>query len=259
MERILDFLNRLDVSETEAKLYLSLLETGPISVRELAQRIGLKRTTAYLYIDNLMAKGLITKDVVSSRTQISPIQPTEGLTELVKKTTDAAKEAETKLHEIVDEIRNSLHMSKETDQFEVKSYKGINGLKTVYEEALKANEFRSYVKIVEDDLFADNIGMFDKAFKNNPNLHVKELLYKTSNAGKEAELLHARHSRYTYKYMPEDMKLTSEDILIFDGKVALIHGKDRQSVNSVILNSTEYYKNSVEFFDFIWKMLPETK
>jgi len=70
MEKILEYLEQLDLSEIEAKLYLTLLETGPTSVRDIAAAIGIKRTTAYLYVDQLAEKGLITKMVHSSRPQI---------------------------------------------------------------------------------------------------------------------------------------------------------------------------------------------
>ena len=46
MEKIVDYLKQLDLSDVEAKLYLTLLQTGPSSVRDLAQTIDIKRTTA---------------------------------------------------------------------------------------------------------------------------------------------------------------------------------------------------------------------
>ncbi|HEX8965543.1 MAG TPA: helix-turn-helix domain-containing protein, partial [Patescibacteria group bacterium] len=59
MNQVLLYLEQLDLSESEAKLYMSLLQTGPISVRDLAIKVGIKRTTAYLYIDLLVEKGLV--------------------------------------------------------------------------------------------------------------------------------------------------------------------------------------------------------
>src|SRR5476649_677872 len=149
MEGIVDFLAKLGLSDTEAKLYLTLLESGPASVRDVAQRIGLKRTTAYLYIENLMKKGLITKNVIDSRSLISPIQPTESLTALIKENEVQAKAMEAQLPNIVSEIKESIQMMKGNDQFKIKNYKGANGVKTVYEEGLQANEFRSYVKMID--------------------------------------------------------------------------------------------------------------
>ncbi|HSW97208.1 MAG TPA: helix-turn-helix domain-containing protein [Candidatus Saccharimonadales bacterium] len=260
MEKILDFLKELNLSDIEAKIYLTLLEYGPASVRDIAQNIGLKRTTAYLYIENLMKKGLASKNVLNSRSLIFPIQPNEGLTALVTETEANTKNIEGKLSEVIETIHSFFPSFKEVEQFEIKHYQNISGIKKIYEEAFQANELRTYIKLEEHDpVFPDNVIMFDKAFKNNPNLHVQEILYKSSIASSEAQQIVSAHPQYSYKFMPEGMKLTSEDILIFDGRVAIIHYKNRENSNCIVLQSDDYYRNSVEFFDFIWKMLPEEK
>ena len=46
------------LSETEAKIYLAALELGQTSVSRIARKSGIKRTTIYLSLENLMEKGL---------------------------------------------------------------------------------------------------------------------------------------------------------------------------------------------------------
>lgn len=256
MEKILDFLKELNLTEVEAKLYLTLLEAGPSSVRDIAQKIGLKRTTAYLYIENLMKKGLITKNVINSRSQISPIQPTDGLKALVKETVENTNDIEKKLPETIENIHSSFPGFKEVEKFEIKQYNHISGVKQIYEEAFKAEDVRSYVKIVEGEgIFNNNVEVFNEAFKKNPKLVIKEILYDTPLSKEQAPSLLAKTNRYAYKFMPKDMKLTSEDMLIYDGKVAIINY--RENIHSVVLQSKDLYNNFKELFDFIWKMIPD--
>ena len=54
--------------------------------------------------------------------------------------------------------------------------------------------------------------------------------------------------------MPKNLKLSSEDILIYDGKVAIINYTGK--ITSMVLHSRDYYSNSAELFDFIWEILP---
>ena len=61
MDKIIDYLKQLELSDTEAKLYLALLKSGPTGVKELAEKVDVKRTTAYFYIDQLIEKNLIIK------------------------------------------------------------------------------------------------------------------------------------------------------------------------------------------------------
>lgn len=48
------------LAENEAAIYLAALELGETTVSRLARKAGIKRTTAYLVIDSLKEKGLIS-------------------------------------------------------------------------------------------------------------------------------------------------------------------------------------------------------
>lgn len=52
------------------------------------------------------------------------------------------------------------------------------------------------------------------------------------------------------------MKLTSNDILIYDGKVSIINIKDKNNIEGVVLCNQDYYNNSKQLFDLLWRMLP---
>ena len=74
-DKIIEYLKQLDLSEIEAELYLILLNKGPVSVRDLAEMSGIKRTTAYIYIDQLVDKGLVMKMVRESKRLVAANQP----------------------------------------------------------------------------------------------------------------------------------------------------------------------------------------
>jgi len=48
------------LNETEAKIYLATLELGQTSVSRIARKSGIKRTTVYLSLENLISKGLMS-------------------------------------------------------------------------------------------------------------------------------------------------------------------------------------------------------
>src|SRR6266581_674039 len=119
MKKILDYLEQLDLSEIEAKLYLALLESGSISVRELAELIGIKRTTVYAHIDLLIEKGLVTKVVKGSHKQVAANPANESLQYLAEKKLDSAKKAHGKLPDILKTINTELPEFKHTDDAEI--------------------------------------------------------------------------------------------------------------------------------------------
>jgi sugar-specific transcriptional regulator TrmB len=252
MDKIIEYLKQLDLSDVEAKLYFTLLQTGPTSVRDLAQTIEIKRTTAYFYIDQLVEKGLIIKLVKNTKKLVAANDP-ESLTVLIEKKFKTAKSVQKSLPTILKALNTIIPQGTLADA-EIKFYKGKIAVKKIYEESVTGNELRSYVKVETlDGLFSNNVGLFNQAFKKNPQLSVKEIIYDSPLATKDAQQIFLDNKRYAYKLMPKKLKLTSGDTLIFDKKVAIINFG--QQITGVIINNKDYYNNSKELFDFIWETI----
>lgn len=258
MDKIISFLKHLELTDGEAKLYITLLKSEPITIRELASKTGIKRTTAYLYIDQLVEKGLIIKLVKGTRKLISATEPKDNLHVLIEKKIQTAKTIKENFPEILETINVSLPQTNHIENAEIKYLKGINAVRKIYEEAFNGKEIRAYVKVEDNPkLSSDNIKLFTEALKKNKKLKMWEIIYKSPAAREQSINSLAKSYNYFYKFMPPDLKwsITSEDILIYDGKVAIINYKDK--VSSIILSSPDFYNNSKELFDFIWKILPE--
>ena len=250
----IDFLRKLGLGELEAKLYISLLEMGkPISVRHLSERVGLKRTTTYLYIDSLLKKGLIVKAERDTKKEVVAINPKENLKALVDKQLQSIKTIKEQLPIILGQF--DFHSHGDIEDTNIITYKGIVNTTKLYRQALDANEVRSYVKLVQiDNIFTDYIAEFTKAFEANKHLVMKEIIYDSSVQISVAQELSKLTDRYSYKIMPKELRFSSEDILIYDEKVAIFNFKEK--LNCILIQSGVYYNNSKEIFDYIWNTLP---
>ncbi len=259
MKQILEYLEQLEFSKTEAELYISLLECGPLSVAELAERVKLNRTAAYTHIYSLLEKGMIAEVMIGSRKQLVATDP-ERLGYLIEKKQESLKAMQNKLPDILTTINSSFAKNKSEEKADVKSYKGINSVKAIYNEALMSNEFRSYVEVGEPPVLSpDNITFFNNAFKKNKQIKMWEIVYDSPFSRRQAmKVLAQNNNRYFYKFMPSNLKwTTSEDVLIYDGKVVIVNYTG--NVSSIVLQSTDFYNNLKELFDFMWRMLPEPK
>ena len=255
--KIIEYLKQLDLSEIEAELYLILLNKGPVSVRDLAEISGIKRTTAYIYIDQLIDKGLVLKMVRESKKLVAANQPESSLKFLIEQKLQIANSTQKALPEILTIINNTPH-AKNINDAEIKYLKGINSIRSIYEEAFKGNEIRSYVKVEEKaDLSPDNADLFHKALNKNKKLKIWEIVYESPFSRRQAMRILSQSKSYFHKFMPSDLNwsITSEDIVMYDGKVAIIDYKGR--VGAVVLQSNDFYHNSTQIFDFIWRILPE--
>ncbi|MBU3978383.1 helix-turn-helix domain-containing protein [Patescibacteria group bacterium] len=255
MNSVIEYLKHLDLSETEAKIYLTLIENGPKRVRELAESVGLKRTTTYFHIDSLIKKGLIAEEVKGSGARIVA-NPPQWLKYLVDNKIKTAQILQEQYPTIVKTINTAFSKSQTPEEeTEIKYFTGIKSVEFIYEEAFKGNELRSYVYLAEPKIiFSDNISLMSNAFNKNKNLKIREIVDDSSFSRKETQIL-SLHKNYSYKFMSKNLKLTAEDILIYNGNVAIINIKGK--ISGVVIHNTDYYNNSKELFDFIWNTLPE--
>src|SRR5436190_18923898 len=203
MKQIIDYLEQLDLSEFEAKLYLTLLQNGHLSIRELAKKAGIKRTTAYLHIDHLIEKGLVTELIKGSRKYLAAQDLEENLKYLIEKKIQTAKTVQQEFTQIVQTIKESLPQVKPSTDAEIIYFKGKNAVKKIYEGAFNGKEIRSYVKVEETpELSPDNVVLFKNAFNKNKKLKMWEIIYESPRAQKKAQEIHLQSDRYFYKFMP---------------------------------------------------------
>ena len=252
MENIIEYLNQLDLSEAEAKLYLTLLKTGPASVRELAQTVDIKRTTAYFYIDQLVEKGLIMKLVRGSKKLVAANEP-DNLKILVEEKLKKANEVQKKFPEVLKMITGTLPQESNTNDAEFKYYKGKNGVKKIYDDVLKEQEIRSYVNIEEiAKVFPENFDAFNKVFQKNAKITMFEIVENSPQANKYINFSKNKPG-YHQKLLPKDMSLAAQDILIYNQRVAIINL--RGNIHGIILYNIDLYNNFKMLFDLTWKML----
>jgi sugar-specific transcriptional regulator TrmB len=254
MERIADYLKQLDLSDAEAKLYLTLLQTGPTSVRDLALTVDIKRTTAYFYIDQLVDKGLIMKLIRGSKKLVAANEP-ENLKVLVEEKLKKANEVKKEFPTILESLTTAIPQDSSVSNAEVRYYKGANGVRKIYEEALQAETLLSYANITDiENMFPNNFTLFTQAFKKNPKLTFYEII-EDSPASRAVVKALSQNTHYNFKFLPGDVKISASDILIYNGKVAII--TVRSSITGVIFHNVDYHNISKELFNFMWRTLPE--
>ncbi len=249
--KIIDYLKQLDLADIEAKLYLTLLNTGPVSVRDLAKTTGIKRTTSYLYIDQLVDKGLAMKIVKNSKKQVAATDPKQ-IHYLIEKKLETTKSLQKAFPDILKTL-SATHQQSSPVEAEIKYFKGVPSILRIYQEALNSKELCVYATLSELAPFITP-DIFEKGLKHNPKLKIYEI-YGDSKENIKKFSYTANSNRYFYKFMPTNVELTAPGIFHYDNKVAIINVKGKHSVT--VLHDKDYYINSRKLFNFIWSLLPE--
>ena len=255
MKSIFVYLKHLGFTEIESKLYLILLKHQSLTVAELSKKAKLNRTAAYGHINSLLEKGVIAKVKGSSNKIIA--NPPEQLHFLLEQKAIQIGALQEKLPSVIATLNASFLPSIPKDKSEMKYYRGRAGAKFIYEEALNTTKLRSYVNIsILNGVFPENKWVFHNAVKNNHKLELFEI-FENSQAAKDAIVFQSVNKRFHCKMVPEDVALFAADTLIYDGKVAIINVGDKENITGVIISNPDYYNNSVQLFDLLWRLLPK--
>lgn len=147
---MLNLLTQLGLNEKSASVYLALLELGSATVQEVAEKAGVKRTSIYNFLDELIKLGLITQIQEKHKTILIAEDPNV----LKQRAREKEKEAEMyvqNIDQIVPSLLNIYNLPGEKPK--MKFYRGIEGIKKAYHDTLLANEiiyaFSDYEKMME--------------------------------------------------------------------------------------------------------------
>ena len=118
MNEIIESLQKIGLSDKEAKVYIALLKIGDATVKDISSEANLKRPTTYLILEELRQKGLILK-IPHAKKAVYQAKNTDELYGYASENMSAFKRALPKIESLQTE-----HNPVKTFYFE-----GIQGLK----------------------------------------------------------------------------------------------------------------------------------
>lgn len=133
MTTILNSLSLLDISDKEQQVYEALLELGLTSVTEIAQATSIQRSTAYLYLESLKKKGLVSEATAAHKKYFKAIE-VQNLGRLVNEKIIELKKLKRNLSKIK---INKEKLKKKTDFL---IYRGLPGFLSLLNETVKSKE-----------------------------------------------------------------------------------------------------------------------
>jgi len=126
-------LKSFGLKEKESEVYLALLKSGPSLANKLAKKTNLLRTTVYDYLDALIEKGFASYTIQGGKKYFSAINPEKLLETFEEK----KNEEENTLKLLITQLKKVANT--EEKQVKVDVFEGKEGLKTAFNQILRAN------------------------------------------------------------------------------------------------------------------------
>lgn len=241
-------LSKLGLNEKQSALYFSLLQLGTAQIQEIAKKSGLKRTTAYSILDNLIQRGFITMSQKGAHREYTAENP-KKLPHVLDEEIYKMKEQQKNLYDIIPEL--SSFYNKHQTKPKITFYEGLDGLKQVFAETLELADGEEILAYSS----AKSIHTFfgDKYVEHYLESRIDRGITQRAIAEDSLE------AREHQKNDRAELRLTrlvdknkfpfSNEINIFRNKICILSYKD---LLGVIIESSEIAKTQKAIFELAW-------
>ena len=245
MEHLLEPLKNLGLSEKEAKIYLALLQLGPSTPYQIANKAEIKRPTAYVIAEELVEKGLIVH------------VPGEDKKRYIARTPDAfIEEQGEKLRAaraILPELRSFQKGTVEKPS--IMYYEGAEGLRQAYEykkKELHGKEIVGFFASGEDLTPEMNRILLDwNEYRKKYGTKARGLTVDHSTLAPYAKYLAPGEGSIEAKFMPPELYSAKVSIESCDKQFVRICLME--SAQTLIIESPKLAVAIGETFELLWK------
>lgn len=241
---ITPILKQLGFSEKEIKIYLCLLEAGPVSVRDLAAKSGINRGTTYDILKNLKDLGLVSYYHKATKQYFIAEDPNKLNGAVDKKLADLA-EVKEKVSQLIPSLRSIYDKAGEKPV--VKYYEGYLGIKTILTDVLETVSqlnHKEYLVFSSSTIKNHLYKAFSNFTKQRINQKIKVKVIAVGHEGTAADYA-------------EIKSLTKNEgsptyILIYGDKVAMVSINSKNEPLGIIVEDPALAKTQKQLFNFIW-------
>lgn len=138
----------LDLDELEAKIYLSLLRTGPITASALAKDLDVDRARMYRTVDKLVSRNIVSTTLSSPKLCIAA-EPEEALKIALRKKEDEVNKIKKSGEAIIDKINNEITTNQGTN---IPTFRVVQGRTNIYADIAQMIENSSGIVYISTSL-----------------------------------------------------------------------------------------------------------
>lgn len=258
---MLETLKNLGLEESEAKVYLALLELGPSTVSAITKKAHITRTFGYHVLEKLGWHGLVNRSSGENNKIEYVAEHPRHLIQFVK---DKKQAWERREQEAQKNLPNFLSLYNVTDKPIVRFQEGLAGIKSIYWETLESK--------------TEILSILDVEGWDTPELRQFGKLYNRERSKKQIKerilLLDTKPAREWMKYYTGSLKYTNYrwikpeqipkmidfggEINIYENKILLLSLKDQNRLGVII--ESQYLNNLLTaLFELAWQVGVPTK
>ncbi|MBT0158676.1 helix-turn-helix domain-containing protein [Candidatus Bathyarchaeota archaeon A05DMB-2] len=254
-------LNELGLTETQTKLYLSLLKNGSADAKTLASHSGIPRTAVYRVLHELQQKGLVEQEIaLPNKFQATPIRP--GLQILMTQKLEEHRKIEKKAKEFLQRFQEN---EEEAAQAQEYKFLIIDGKERQIQKMRRQNDSaqRSVDVLSTLNWWLQIINVCFENYEKALNRHVKyrTIIEKTKTDASFPKEVHALLSKPNFKLKLIQRPLDT-NAAVFDRREATFNfypSKSLAESHFIWTNHPSFIAMCQSHFERLWKQAQEYK
>jgi sugar-specific transcriptional regulator TrmB len=237
-EEIRETLKQIGLGHNESKIYLTLLKLGPSTAGRIAKEANIDRSAGYDSLKALLKKGLVNYAIEANRRKFAASNPSR------------LKEYLREKEELVDDVLENLKfMYKNTEEkSQVNMFKGLKGLKTVFEDILENARGKENLVIDSSGLFVEKMPFYAPHFIKG--LEKNKIKIRHIARKEKEKSLHPSKTTEV-RFFPKIVGESNITTNIYDDKIALLLWTDVPE--AVIIKDKAAAEAYRGYFEILWK------
>lgn len=245
---MLNQLKHIGLSENEAKVYLAMLELGPSHVLEIAAKADINRPTAYVQIESLKKKGLISMQTKGKK-QLYIAEDPDQFEFLIEREKKGLEQKQAELKEVLPELKELFNTTE--DRPHVRFFEGKEGLERMQDLFLKSHGKEVVSISSSDDVFR----VFPSHTKSYSPRRVKKgiparLIY-TSSQGKIFKESDKEMLREAMYLPSEEYNNYHADVVISGNQIHISALKGK--ISGIVIDHKDLADSFRALFEMLWR------
>ena len=237
-KELLPVLTNIGLTDKEARVYLSLIETGHSVVSSIANKAKINRVTTYDILEKLKAKGLVSNFTKQGIKYFSATDP-----EVV------ASSFEQRAKSLSASVPSLKRLRGETSHPRIQYFEGLEGIKAIYEDTLTSKT--EILNFSNSEEIRKIWPTYDKDYvskRAKRRIFLKGII-TADEAGKKVKAEDSIYHR-EMRLIPKDRYNFTNEINIYNDKVAIISFTDE--IIGMIIESKEIANTQRAIFQISW-------
>jgi len=239
-------LRQIGFNEKEAKVYLACLQLGQDTAWHISQKCGLKRSTVYFVLNELIERGLVSIWKTKKATLWRAANPKKLFTQLKHK-----EEALTEMFPLLQSIYNFDEAKPNIEIFE-----GREGVRQIYAEVVeylaKGKEILCWGDVSHIWDILEDVTEKYLAQDRNRRYKVREILNENEKNKKYVKLIRKnKNPRHLIRFLPENSNFSGNDNIVFGDKLVIFSTQNK--LFATVIQSQDIANSYRNLFELAWR------